>query len=74
MSDASITTVMPKVDLDQQALRLAGMADQIRETLVKTTPSGSQGAVQGLIQLAGNLTRLGRQIARHEEDRNKYLP
>jgi len=73
MSDTSITTVIPKVDLDQQSLRLAGMADQIREALLKNDPSVPQGAVQGLVQLAGNLTRLGRQIARHEEDRNKLL-
>jgi adenylate cyclase len=73
MSDTSITTVIPKVDLDQQALRMAGMADQIREALLKNDPAVPQGAVQGLVQLAGNLTRLGRQIARHEEDRNKLL-
>jgi PAS domain S-box-containing protein len=73
MSDTSITTVIPKVDLDQQALRLAGIADQIRESLLKNDPSVPQGAVQGLIQLASNLTRLGRKIARHEEDRNKLL-
>jgi adenylate cyclase len=73
MSDSSITTVIPKVDLDQQALRLAGMADQIRDMLVKNTQSTPPGAVQGLIQLAGSLTRLGRQIAHHEEDRNKLL-
>jgi adenylate cyclase len=73
MSDTSITTVIPKVDLDQQALRLAGMADQIREMLVKTGQNIPPGSVQGLIQLAGSLTRLGRQIARHEEDRNKLL-
>jgi adenylate cyclase len=73
MSDTSITTVIPKVDLDQQALRMAGMADQIREALLKNDPAVPQGAIQGLVQLAGNLTRLGRQIARHEEDRNKLL-
>jgi adenylate cyclase len=73
MSDTSITTVIPKVDLDQQALRLAGMADQIREALLKTDPAVHQGVVQSLVQLAGNLTRLGRQIGRHEEDRNKLL-
>lgn len=73
MSDTSITTVIPKIDLDQQALRLAGMTDQIRETLVKNGQGVPQGAVQGLIQLAGSLTRLGRQIAHHEEDRNKLL-
>ncbi len=73
MSDTSITTVIPKVDLDQQALRLAGMADQIRDMLVKNAQNTPPGAVQGLIQLAGSLTRLGRQIAHHEEDRNKLL-
>jgi adenylate cyclase len=73
MSDKFITTAIPKVDLDQQALRLAGMADQIRETLLKFEPAAPAGAVQGLVQLAGNLTRLGRQIARHEEDRNQLL-
>jgi len=73
MSDSSITTVIPKVDLDQQALRLAGMADQIREALVKNGQAVPPGAVQSLIQLAGNLTRLGRQIAKHEEGRNKLL-
>jgi len=47
MSDTSITTVIPKVDLDQQALRMAGMADQIREALLKNDPAVPQGAVQG---------------------------
>lgn len=73
MNDPSITTVMPKVDLDQQAIRLAGMADQIRESLVKDGKGISSAAAQSLFQLAGNLTRLGKQIARHEEDRNKLL-
>jgi adenylate cyclase len=73
MSDSSITTAIPKVDLDQQALRLAGMTDQIREALLKNGQPVPQGVVQGMVQLAGSLTRLGRHIARHEEDANKLL-
>jgi PAS domain S-box-containing protein len=73
MSDASITTAIPKLDLDQQVIRLGQMAEQIRESLQKHNVSLPPTAAQALTQLASNLTRLGRQIARHEEDRNKLL-
>jgi len=59
MSDTSITAVMPKVDLDQQALRLAGMADQIRDILSKNAPTAPPGAVAGSGSIGRQFTRLG---------------
>jgi adenylate cyclase len=67
------TTVTPP--LDTQILRLSRLADNIKEILntSQTTFALPQGAMEGLSQLAGSLTRLSRQIAQQEEERTNLL-
>ena len=55
--------------LDRQILRLSQLTDQIRVSLQAEPNPCSDDALEDLAQLAGSLTRISRQIARQEEER-----
>jgi len=64
------STTLP---LDRQILRLSQLTDQIRLGLQAETNPCSEDALENLAQLAGSLTRISRQIARQEEERDNLL-
>ena len=65
------TDVNPPID--QQIVRLSRLADNVINILRGSTNSLPQGAVDGLAQLAGSLTRLSRQVAQQEGERTSLL-
>jgi PAS domain S-box-containing protein len=67
------TTVTPP--LDSQIQRLSRLADNIKDILQKNQSAFAlpEGAIEGLSQLAGSLSRLSRQISFHEEERTNLL-
>jgi adenylate cyclase len=56
------------LDINQQISRLNQLADQIQEELQKSGIVVPLRAKQCLVQLTGSLTRIGRQIARNEDE------
>ena len=63
----TISTV-PSPDLHQQVTLLGQMADQIRDTLRRTTIPLPPGLLESMTQLAGSLNRLAHQVDHHDED------
>jgi adenylate cyclase len=70
MGESISTTAVMAVDLDEQATRLGALVDQVRDDLEKSRCALPPGTIQNLVQIAGSLNRLGRQIAHAEEERN----
>ncbi|HLE53112.1 MAG TPA: adenylate/guanylate cyclase domain-containing protein [Anaerolineales bacterium] len=64
------STTLP---LDRQILRLSEFTDQVRLALQAEYNPCSEDALEDLAQLAGSLTRISRQIARQEEERDNLL-
>jgi PAS domain S-box-containing protein len=63
-------TTIITLDLGQQFARLDFLVDQIREELNRGGHPVSPRVAQGLIQLSGNLSRMGKHLA-HQEDELK---
>ena len=55
--------------LDKQLQRLIKVADNISDQLKKSALNLPSGVTEGLSQIAGNLTRFSRQIAKETEER-----
>jgi len=66
MTDEPTTIIT--LDLSQQVARLSQLTDQIQDELHRGSVPVPARANQCLVQLSGSLTRLGRQVARTEDD------
>ena len=66
MTDEPTTIIT--LDLSQQVARLSQLTDQIQDELHRSSVPVPARANQCLVQLSGSLTRLGRQVARTEDD------
>ena len=66
MADEPITIIT--LDLNQQISRLNQIAEQVKEELQKGSPLMTTRVNQCMIQMTGSLTRLSRQIARHDDE------
>ncbi|MBN2146772.1 MAG: GAF domain-containing protein [Anaerolineales bacterium] len=66
MTDEPTTIIT--LDLSQQVSRLSQLADQVQDELHRSSVAIPTRANQCLVQLSGSLTRLGRQVARNEDD------
>lgn len=66
MTDEPTTIIT--LDLSQQVARLSQLTDQVQDELHRNGVPVPARANQCLVQLSGSLTRLGRQVARTEDD------
>ena len=67
MTDKMPTIIAP--ELDQHLVLLGQMADQIRDTLRKSSLPLPPETLDGLSQMAGSLNRVSRQVKQKEEER-----
>lgn len=66
MTDEATTIIT--LDLCQQVARLSQLTDQVQDELRKSSLPVPTRVNQCLVQLSGSLTRLGRQVARTEDE------
>ena len=73
MSEETSSTTVISLDLDQQIARLIQLADQIRNELQRSGTAIPPAVSQSVVQLAGTLNRMGRQIKKREEELNNMM-
>jgi len=61
------------IPLDQQISTLSYLADRIRTSLQSTGQNIPQDVYDGITQLTGQLNRISRKVANHEEERSSLL-